>query len=61
MLLIRTGPAEYSQRVVTALKDGGMYRQRDGYLWAGETMVPVPDERKYLQLAGLPWLEPERR
>jgi DNA polymerase/3'-5' exonuclease PolX len=62
MLLIRTGPADFSQRVVTALKNGGMYRQQDGYLWAnGDVKVPVPDEQTYLRLAGMPWKEPHER
>jgi DNA polymerase/3'-5' exonuclease PolX len=65
MLLIRTGPADYSQRVVDTFKRGGMYRQMDGYLMhvgSGQPVkVPVPDEAKYLKLAGLPWAEPENR
>lgn len=62
-LLIRTGPAEYSERVVSVLKHGGMYRQQDGYLVhvASGEVVPVPDEKTYLRLAGLPWAEPEDR
>lgn len=62
VLLIRTGPAEYSQRVVTALKDGGMYRQSEGYLRDREGhKIPVPDERSYLLAAGLKWQEPAAR
>lgn len=29
---IRTGPAEFSQRLVTMMKQRGMYRQQDGYV-----------------------------
>lgn len=63
ILLIRTGPAEFSQRVVSRLKDGGMYRQIEGetiHVASGEP-VEVPDERTYLKLAGMPWVEPEAR
>ncbi len=61
--IIRTGPAEYSERVVTKLKMGGMYRQHEGdliHVGTGQ-VVPVPDEQTYLRLAGLPWVEPEDR
>lgn len=63
MLLIRTGPADFSQRVVTKLKDGGMYRQVDGYLVhvRSQSRVPVPDEASYFKLAGLDYIEPEKR
>jgi DNA polymerase/3'-5' exonuclease PolX len=62
-LLIRTGPAEFSERVVTRMKDGGMYRQRDGYVWRVGTgeRVPVADEAAYFRLAGMPYVEPELR
>lgn len=61
--LIRTGPAEFSQRVVTRLKDGGMYRQVEGYLIHVHTAdrVPVPDEETYFRLAGMQYVPPERR
>jgi DNA polymerase/3'-5' exonuclease PolX len=65
-LTIRTGPAEFSQRVVETFKLAGMYRQQNGYLRMpsedgfGE-IVPVPDEQTYLKLAGIPWVEPEDR
>jgi len=63
ILLIRTGPAEFSERFVKRLKDGGMYRQRDGYVWHVATgeRVPVADEAAYFRLAGMPYVEPELR
>lgn len=62
-LLIRTGPADYSERVVTALKRGGMYRQVDGrliHVVSGEP-VPVPTEADYVRLAGLGYVVAEDR
>lgn len=62
-LLNRTGPAEYSERVVTMLKHGGMYRQQDGnliHVASGEAVV-VPDEETYCQLAGIQYQKPEDR
>lgn len=63
ILLIRTGPADYSERVVTKIKSGGMYRQQDGQLIhvASGQPVGVPDEKTYLRLAGMKWLEPAQR
>ena len=61
--LIRTGPAEYSKRVVDAFNAIGTLRQQDGYLRYVSTgeIVPVPDEQTYFKLAGIPWVEPEDR
>jgi DNA polymerase/3'-5' exonuclease PolX len=63
VLLIRTGPAEFSERIVTIFKDGGMLRQQEGYLryTASGEVVPVPDEATYLRLAGLSYISPENR
>jgi DNA polymerase/3'-5' exonuclease PolX len=63
VLLIRTGPADYSQAFVTRILAGGMYRQQDGYLvhiGTGE-IVPIPDEETYCKMAGMPHISPERR
>jgi hypothetical protein len=62
-LLIRTGPAAYSQRVVTMLLHGRQYRQQDGRLirtYDGQP-VSVPDEQTYLKFAGMAWVPPEAR
>lgn len=63
ILLIRTGPHEFSRRVVEAFNHGGMYRQQDGYLrhFASGEVVEVPDEQTYLRLAGMKYVEPGRR
>lgn len=63
ILTIRTGPAAFSERCVTLLKQGGRYRQEKGYVRrviAGdvslltEHIVPCPTEAEYLRLCGLP-------
>jgi DNA polymerase/3'-5' exonuclease PolX len=63
ILTIRTGPAAFSERCVTLLKQGGKYRQEGGYVRrviAGdvslltEHIVPCPTETEYLRLCGLP-------
>jgi DNA polymerase/3'-5' exonuclease PolX len=62
ILAIRTGPAEFSQRLVTALHprglqcDGGRVKyKRDGSTYA------VPTEEKFFQACGVEWIEPEMR
>lgn len=62
-LLIRTGPAEFSERIVTRLKAGGMYRQTDGFVKHVESgqIVPVRDEAAYFALLGMRVIEPEKR
>lgn len=63
VLLIRTGPADFSERMVTRLRNGGMYRQMDGYVKhvASGEVVPVADEAAYFALLGMRYIEPERR
>lgn len=60
--LIRTGPAEYSQRVVTALKANGT-PSVDGQVRAGDGAepIPTPDEAAVLALARLPYIPPSER
>lgn len=60
---IRTGSAEFSQHVVTRIKDGGEYRVQGGHLtWQGSgAVVPCPDEETWLAAAGIPWIEPGER
>ena len=59
-LLIRTGPSEFSQRVVTKLHDHGL-ACRDLTIYRGQVAVPCPSEAAFLQMAGLEWVEPEKR
>lgn len=65
ILAIRTGPAEFSQRLLTNLQHRG-YRQHLGYVLAvgGPTdgqVVPCPQEIDFLKLCGVPWIEPKDR
>lgn len=63
ILTIRTGPAAFSQRIMSHFNANGMYRQHEGQLIcvADGKPVPVPDEASYLRLAGLPYIQPEDR
>lgn len=62
ILAIRTGPAELSERLVTACKRRGL-ECRDGRLIStdGQHVLSTPDERSFFAFCGVPWIEPERR
>ena len=66
ILAIRTGPAEFSEELVTRLKGAGRLRMEGGYLKyqhgpnAG-TVRPCTNEAEFLTLCGRQWIEPEDR
>lgn len=59
---VRTGPAEFSQSLVTALRGRGMHCEDLAVkkLGTGE-VVPCFTEREFFRLCGRPWLPPEMR
>lgn len=64
--VIRTGPAEFSHRVVTLRKHGGCLpsdcRVKDGAVWnANDQIIPMPNEMDFLNFLGLGWIEPKER
>jgi DNA polymerase/3'-5' exonuclease PolX len=61
ILAIRTGPGEYSKRLVTMCQDRGL-RCVDGRLVDafGHT-VPTPEERDFIASCGAEWAEPGAR
>lgn len=63
LFTIRTGPAAFSQALVTRIKHQTPYRQQAGYLVNVETgeVIDTPEERDYFRLAGVGWVEPSRR
>lgn len=62
-LVIRTGPAEFSERLVTQMKGRGIYRQHEGYVQSlrDGSIRSVRDERDYFELCGEKWKEPWER
>lgn len=68
---IRTGPAEFSRRLVTSTLHGGLLpphlRVRDGALWhRGDAlfdamMIPTAEETDLFEAVGLTWIPPEAR
>lgn len=69
ILLIRTGPAEYSQRFVTAIRGRPALHVAGGQLHRGSLgcgayvceVVPTPEEADVYAAAGWPFREPELR
>ncbi len=62
IMLIRTGPAEFSRRWVMALEAQG-YRHKDGYLHrrSGLEHLSCLQERDAFAAAGWPYVEPSER
>lgn len=63
ILAIRTGPADYSQKLMTRLRQGGKLRMDDGYVRLGNSMevVAAKDERAFFALCLTSWIEPRER
>lgn len=63
ILAIRTGPADYSQRLVTQLKARGLYRQQDGFVVSQRdgSVRTVLTEQDFIELCGERFVAPEFR
>lgn len=65
MMVIRTGPAEFSERFVTDLKRYGMCHRggyiHDVYQDDDDLIHPCGSERVAFYCAQMPWTEPENR
>lgn len=62
IFLIRTGPADYSRKMVTPRRDGGRlpsnYRVKDGAVWSRNHIIETPEEFNYYELCGVPFVQP---
>ena len=67
IMMIRTGPAEFSHKMVTPRYLGGLmpneYQVKDGALWdnVGERLLVTPEERRLFDVYGMPYINPEDR
>ncbi len=61
ILTIRTGPAEFSQRLVTALRGRFLRCEEGRVLGRGRVEVPTPDEEAFFSACGVAWVPPEER
>jgi DNA polymerase/3'-5' exonuclease PolX len=64
-LLIRTGPADFSHRLVTARRHGGYlpggWRVKDGRLHGYHGVLDTPEETDVFAALGMDWIAPEAR
>lgn len=64
-LAIRTGPHEFSRRLVTQKGKGGMlpdlWRAEGGSLWSGPERISVPTEEALFDAIGAKWIDPKER
>lgn len=65
ILAIRTGPADFSHRLVTTRSHAGLLPNwlavREGRIWRGVTPLATPEERDVFEAVGLDWIEPPDR
>lgn len=62
VLTIRTGPAAFSEMLVTRLKQSGKLRQQDGYVrYPDGSIFATPDEANYFKVCGVPFCAPADR
>lgn len=64
IMVIRTGDADFSKRCVTPTPRGWLpsdCRVRDGAVWRGDEMIPMPEEEDFFRLLGRPVERPESR
>jgi len=62
ILAIRTGPADYSRRLVTRCREERGFRCEDGRLVdADGRTVHTPEEEDFILTCGFPWVSPEER
>lgn len=67
MFLIRTGPAEFSKKIVTHARKGGYLpgwaKVKDGFLWdwSRKRKLATYEEEDVFKILGIPWIPPEER
>lgn len=59
---IRTGPAEFSKRLVTQRQHGGLMpshlHEKHGRLWNDTKALETPEEQDFFAALGIDWIEP---
>lgn len=62
---IRTGPAEFSHKLVTQRRYGGHLPSdlfvTDGLIWRGGEVIPTPEEVDVFRVLGMNYVSPEMR
>jgi DNA polymerase/3'-5' exonuclease PolX len=58
---LRTGPSQYNMNFVIPQLKGKGYILKDGFVYHGDKIIPVPDEEKLYELIGCAMHTPEER
>lgn len=61
ILLIRTGDADFSKKVIGHLLPKHGYRHQEGHVTKDGCLVPVPEEEDVFRLIGRPFVPPSHR
>ncbi|NQU78242.1 hypothetical protein HQ545_00575 [Candidatus Woesearchaeota archaeon] len=61
IFLIRTGPKEFSERIMGYETRKAGLIQKEGYLWRGKERLYCYKEEEVFELLGLPYICPEKR
>ena len=65
IFMIRTGSADFSNRMVMARNIGGLMpsnlRVQGGLIWDGDNCLQTPEEEDIFRIYGMDWIEPENR
>lgn len=65
IFMIRTGSAEFSQRLVTQKNKGGLLpshlKVSDGWVWDGNERLELPEEDSVFALLGIDYINPQDR
>ena len=65
IFLIRTGPAEFSKKMVTHRLNGGelpfAYTVQEGAVWVDDVRIDTPEEQDFFDLCGMDFVPPEKR
>lgn len=65
ILTIRTGPADFSKRIVTQRLKGGLLPDdcyvSEGQVWRNGLALPMPEEQDFFALLNMEWIPPEKR
>jgi DNA polymerase/3'-5' exonuclease PolX len=65
LFLLKTGPADYSRRMVTARREGGLMpsnlKSKHGAIWSRNHIIETPEEQDVFDLFGMAYTEPRLR
>jgi DNA polymerase/3'-5' exonuclease PolX len=61
MLLVRTGPAEFSEKIMNRINRMSGYEHKDGYLYIADKIRPVYTEEEFFRLLEIDFIPPHLR